>query len=193
MFFDGPEGVELKMPWKPDIDLNIPHDIREVCEPMYVTIRYPSIDSSKPGVIEKRKILGVKIDFNTEPGREMWERVERYVEESTPRDERIPVPVVCSKDERSAFETFTPRRNATGSLEMISAPVPVVDLTRFIKEETPAIPPAAVVLEELSRAEDKQPQDFQCSECRKVFKSQHGLKIHLVRPKGHVKEKAGAA
>jgi hypothetical protein len=131
-FRDGSEGRELKRPWEPDIDKNIPYDIRSLCEPMYVVMRFPPIDREHKEFIEKKKILGLRLDYNTEPGRQMWDDVERYIEETMPRGERIPIPVLCAKDERSAFETYTPRRNSRGSVELVPGPVPMVDLTQYV-------------------------------------------------------------
>lgn len=194
MFYEGPEGTELRKPWQPDIDVNIPYDVRSVCEPMYVTIRYPSVDANKPGVVEKRKILGVKIDYNTEPGREMWEQVERYVEESMPRNERIPVPVVCSKDERSAFETYTPRRSPTGSLEMVSSAIPEVDLTRFVPGKVEILPAVEVVLAQQAVAPAPQVPvkagSFVCEVCSVPFEKAQGLRMHKMK-KHPKKEKVG--
>ncbi len=196
------EGVELKKPWVADIDANIPHDIRHVCEPMYVNFRYSPITKGEKEIIDRRQILGIKIDYNTEPGREMWEQVERFIEESIPRDVRVPVPVLCAKDERSGFETYTPKRNSRNSLELHPAPVPEIDLTRYVPVKAEPISPPAAVLAVPSPAEPPSPParaipplavTFVCVECEREFKNQTALNIHKARPKNHlpVKEKAG--
>src|SRR5689334_13813805 len=92
LFREGANGKELAHPWKPDIDKNIPYDIRHLCEPMHLTFRYPPVERGANWVIEDRNVLGLVIDFNTEPGREMWEQVERYLEGTVPRDMRVPEP-----------------------------------------------------------------------------------------------------
>lgn len=195
------EGRELRKPWGPDIDANIPMDIRHLCEPIYVNFRYSPVERGQKEVIDRRQILGLKIDYNTEPGREMWDQVERYIEETIPRNERLPVPVVCAKDERSAFETYRPRRTANNSLEFVPAPVPEVDLTRYTvasqptvaQVQPPILPPVVNVPTPSTSSELPQAVSFVCNECPREFKSQLALKIHQSRPKNHpkVKETAG--
>ena len=70
----------------------------------------------------------------------MWDQVERYIEETVPRNERIPVPVLCSRDERSAFETYEPKRNSRGSLELTPKDIPLVDLTIYDKAKQVSLP-----------------------------------------------------
>lgn len=200
-FRDTPEGRELKKPWAADVDANIPHDIRHLCDPIYINFRYSPITKGEKEIIDRRQILGVKIDYNSEPGREMWDQVERYLEESIPRHERIPVPVVCAKDERSAFETYRPRRSSTGSLQFEPAPVPEVDLTKYMQVAAQPIappvvpsPPPIPALPVTSPQEESTPPQavvFVCVECDREFKNQTALNIHKARPKNHTKEKVG--
>lgn len=193
LYRDTPEGRELRKPWGPDLDANIPMEIRHLCEPIYVNFRYSPIERGQKEIIDRRQILGLKIDYNTEPGRDMWDQVERYIEETIPRNERLPIPVVCAKDERSAFETYRPRRTQNNSLEFITAPIPEVDLTRYQMPAPPPAPPSmpapisppAVVSTSLG----EQAVSFVCSECPREFKSQLALKIHRARPKNHAKVK----
>jgi hypothetical protein len=190
-FRESPEGKELKRPWEPDIDKNIPHDIRHLCEPMYIVRRYAPLNANTSGVTEKSQILGVRIDYNSEPGRQLWDDIERYVEESLPRSERIPVPVVCARDERSAFETYTPRRTSRGALEMVPSDVPMVDLTKYVEvrmeTKVPEAIPAQIVAEPVIK-----PVDFKCETCEYTHKSKQGIRMHTLKrhPK---KEKAGVA
>lgn len=202
-FHEGQEGKELKKPWEPDIEKNIPADIRNLCDPIYITFKYPPIEKGAKEIIDRRQILGVRIDYNSEPGRQMWDDVERYVEETIPRNERIPVPVVCARDEHTAFETYMPRRTAQGSLEFVQAPVPFVDLTKYaVVKNEPISPPVVVETPpepapvEATQQETSTPPlpadtDFVCGVCGREFRSETGLRIHLARPKNHSKEKAG--
>jgi hypothetical protein len=183
-FTEIPEGMTLKRPWMPDIDANIPHDIRHLCEPMYLVFKYPAIQSGAKEVIEQRQVLGFKIDYNTEPGRQMWDDVERYIEESMPRSERIPVPVLCAKDERSAFDTYMGRRNTRGSLELIPSPVPLVDLTQYVQVKVQDIPSAATVLVPTpieTKTESSQNSEFKCDECDYHHSSQRGIRMHTMK------------
>lgn len=193
LFIDGPEGTELRRPWRPDIDANIPLSIQHLCEPMYVTFRYAPMERGAKEVIERRQILGVKLDYNTEPGREMWDQVERYMEESMPRSERIPVPVVCAKDEHSAFETYTPRRSATGSLELTPSQVPLVDLTKFVQVTIqPTIQPQAVPPRVESPIIQPPAASFVCEVCSVAFAKAQALRMHKMK-KHPKQEKVGAS
>jgi hypothetical protein len=188
LFRDTDIGRELKKPWEPDIDANIPHDIRNLCEPMYIVMRYPAIHNQAKEIIEKRQILGIRIDYNTEPGRQLWDDIERYIEETMPRNERIPVPVLCARDERSAFDTYTPRRNSRGSLELTPSPVPVVDLTKYVPvkmQEVPVLVPTPME----PKKESAQDSEFKCDECDYHHASQRGIRMHAV--KRHPKQKVG--
>ena len=195
MFKDSPEGVELKKPWEPDVDANIPHDIRHMCEPMYILTRFTALSAGMQPFLDKRQIFGVRIDYNTEPGRQMWDDVERYIEESTPRNERIPVPVLCAKDERSAFDTYTPRRNSRGSLELVPSPVPMVDLTKYQEVKVVPVPEVKVEVpvvkaEEPAKEQNLEGSEFHCDHCDYHHSSQRGIRMHAMKrhPK---KEKVG--
>jgi hypothetical protein len=191
IFRETPEGKELKKPWEPDVDKNIPGDIRNLCEPQYVILRYQAINNQAKQIIEKRQILGIRLDYNTEPGRQLWDDIERYIEESMPRNERIPVPVLCAKDERSAFETYRAVRNSRGSLELHSSPVPLVDLSKYeeVKMETK---PVEEILKEVMPPEPIQSDNLKCPECDYTHKKAQGMRMHIRRlhPK---KEKVGVS
>lgn len=141
-------------------------------------------------MIEKKKILGVRIDYNSEPGRQMWDDIERFVEESMPRNERIPVPVICAKDEHAAFETYMPRRTARGSLELVPAPVPFVDLTKYIPEKVQPVIPSVAEVEKTGAisqpvvpqpVEARDPSKFKCENCSFTHYSPNGLRMHRMK------------
>lgn len=191
MFRETPEGTELKKPWEADIDENIPESVRHLCDPIYMIFRFASVSPGGTSFMEKRRVLGVKIDFNTEPGRQMWEDVERYIEETIPRNERVPVPVLCAKDERSSFETYTPRRNSRGSLELVPSSVPLVDLDQYaVKTEKITEP---VVEEKAPEMEPEPAPDklLKCERCDYTHKSRQGILMHGMRM--HKKEKVGVS
>lgn len=187
LFRDTPEGRELKKPWMADIEANIPHDIRVLCEPIYVNFRYSPITKGEKEILDRRQVWGIKIDYNSEPGREMWDQVERYMEETMPRNERLPVPVVCAKDERSSFETYRPRRTSTGSLEFVPAPIPEVDLTKYVILAPVASPPPTTVVSPPELAPQvtstKLPQEpvFKCETCDYEHRSKQGIRMHTVK------------
>lgn len=191
IFRETPEGLELVKPWQADVAANIPLDIRHLCEPMYVNFRYSPITKGEKEVIDRRQILGLKLDYNTEPGREVWDWLERYMEETMPRNERLPVMVVCAKDERSSFETYRPRRTATGSLEFVPAPIPEVDLTKYQTPISPVVPPPSTLVvppvETVATApqapstKEPQAEKFKCEECDYEHSSKQGIRMHKVK------------
>lgn len=188
LFRETEEGRELKRPWQADIDANIPHEIRHLCEPIYINFRYSPITKGEKEIIDRRQILGIKIDYNSEPGRQMWDDVERYLEESIPRSERIPIPVVCAKDERSAFETYEPRRSSMGSLQFHPKEVPFVDLTKYVQVEMkPAIPsavtpPPTTPVDAIQQASmPPQAVKFKCEECDYEHASKQGVRMHTTK------------
>lgn len=199
LFVETSRGLELRKPWREDVEANVPHEIRHLCEPFYVNFRYSPIEKGAQEVIDHRRVIGLKIDYNTEPGREMWDQVERYVEESIPRHERIPVPVLCAKDERSSFQTYTPRRSSTGSLELVPAEVPCIDLARYVQvivqdqpsvvsPETPPPPVKAAPAESAPQA--PQAATFKCDDCNYTHSSNSGIRMHRI--KKHPREKVGS-
>jgi len=194
MFREGAEGKELIRPWAADVDKNIPIDIRQFCEPTYITFRHPPIERGAKEFIERKQILGIVLDYMTEPGRELWEKIERFMEGTIPRTEQVPQPVVCAKDEHSPFETYAPKRLSTGSLVFEPAQVPDVDLRPYIAAKQPVsvtiastLPAKFVQQEEQKKVTEEK---FSCEACDKVFTKPKALTMHKM--KAHKKEKVEA-
>lgn len=195
LFREGPSGKELLHPWKADVDKNIPYDIRSLCEPMYITFRYPPISRGENWVVEYKQILGIVLDFMSEPGREMWEQIDRYLQGTIPRTERVPDPVVLAKDEHSAFETYAPKRSSTGSLQFEPSPIPLIDLTLYapkvipVVEQPPVVPP---VKDEppVPKAPAPQPTLLKCDKCDYTNKSKPGIQMHKYK-KHPIQQKVG--
>lgn len=191
-------GKELVHPWKPDVDANIPESIRHLCEPTEVTIVFPPIEKGKESVVDKIMVLGIKFDYMTEPGQVLWEKIERYLDRMTPRDQRIPVPVLVAPDQKSQFNPHMPRRTPRGSLELIPSDIPVVDLRIPVIETVSASAPVStavlvapvtpVVSVPAPIVEEKKAEVFKCEKCDKVFDKKRALFMHDVR--GHKKEVA---
>lgn len=183
-------GRELNPPFTPDIDVNIPPQIRHLCTPTEIVVYYPPIERGVPGITDKRTILGVKLDYMTEPGREMWVRIERYIEGILPRDEKLPIPVMCAKDQKSPFETYVARRRVSGGVELEPAEIPVVDLDRYAKPV-----PVLVVPPKPEPVMAPEPQavaaSFKCAHCDYVAPKPQAVRMHTL--KRHLKPKVGAA
>ncbi len=196
-------GRELKKPWEPDIDRNIPSEVRVLCEPMEITFNYPPLERGKEGFSEKKNILGLKLFYGTEPARELWEKIERYLEKTIPRDQLVPKPVLVARDLKSPFQLHEARRNSQGSLEYHPCEqVPMIDLGSYIISSPTSVPHIAIVPEsEPVKASPKDPLEpdrinvpghpFACLECNKKFRSKGIWAMH--RGRFHKAEKLQAA
>lgn len=188
-------GQELLPPWEPDVESNIPQSIRHLCEPTAITKVFPPIEKGRDSVIDFTTILGVRFNFMSQPGQELWEKIERYVERMTPRDERIPAPVLVAPNHLSAFDPHAVRRTVRGSLELYKAEIPHVDLTRpYIEPITPrAEIQAPVILTAAAASVAPTPQPVvapsivmhKC-DCGKEFSKEQGLRMHKM--KAHPKQ-----
>lgn len=183
MFKTRPDGQkELKAPWEADNDSNIPKQIRHVCEPIEVVKYFSPIEKGKEGVTDKMTILGVKLNFMTEPGREMWTKVVRYMDASVPRDQKLPEPVLVAKDQKSPFETYMPLRRVTGGIELQPADVPEVDLNAPLPPErdlppvvVPVVPPPPVVVAETAV------DPFKCQHCDYESNKAQAVRMHTTK------------
>lgn len=188
-------GKELIRPWLPEIEVNVPSYIRHMCDVQKITVYHAPIDSNHQPVIDKDiPIIGVRLEFNTQPGQEMWDKIERYLDRVTPRDQQVPVPVMVAKDHKgdglTAFAPHVGRKNVRGSLEVMPAEIPVVDFRKTIEEPQVVTQPLLHVEQSVSQPlplivqEQKQPEIFKCVKCERNFKNEAGLKIHKGRCKG---------
>ena len=172
-------GKELVKPWIPDIDENIPKEIRHLCDPVEITIYTAPINSERKPVIDKRTILGIKFEYGTNPGQELWDKIERYLDRMTPRDQKVPVPVLVAPDHKSSFSPHISMKNPRGALELFPAEIPVVDLRKEepkpVEIEDPKPIVSRPVIEQVKVVPDKV---FLCSGCNKEFKNDLGLEIH---------------
>lgn len=185
---------ELKAPWEADIDENIPKHVRHVCVPKTVVKYYSPIEKGREGVTEELTILGVKLNYMTEPGRAMWTKIERYMEGTIPRDIQLPIPVLVAKDQKSPFETFTARKRVTGGLELEPSEIPVVDLDNPTGKIQPIIPQethqATVLTPPSAPTAAKTPvEEFKCDQCKYSATKKQALRMHTTRL--HKKEKVG--
>lgn len=187
------DGNELIQPWEPDVESNIPKDIRHLCEPMDIIRVFPPIEKGREYVVDRKTILGLRFDFMTQPGQDMWDKIERYLDRMTPRDQKVPVPVLVAPNHLSAFNPHTARRTPRGSLEFFTCEIPEVDL-RIIPATTVAFStgssaPAVVLPPDVA----PQPEvlSFPCDKCPKAFTKERALKMHTMKMHKKVKEPAG--
>ena len=184
-------GEELVPPWKPDVEANIPHSIRHLCEEMDITVPFPPIEKGRDSVVDKIKIIGLKLDFTSGPGQEMWEKIERYLDRMTPRDQRVPKPVLCAPNQKAEFSPHEARRTVRGSLELRPCEIPDVDLRESVTAKS-----VTAVVQEVAQVIVEKPPVIECKPCNKIFSHQKYMDLHLNKSKAHnpslkIKEKVG--
>lgn len=189
------EGRELVQPWEPDIDENIPSQIRHLCEPVEIVKIFPPIEKGRDSVVDRRTIMGIRFDFMSQPGQDLWEKVERYLDRMTPRDQKVAVPVVVAPDHKSMFNPHEARRSARGSLELRPCEIPEVDLRIIPSAQTQTVisvpQPAVIVQPIITLPTEPQAVKLACDQCPKVFTKDRALKMHKIAAHKKVKEPAG--
>lgn len=173
-------GKELLAPWKPDVEENIPQSIRHLCDPVEVTFVFPPIERGRDYVVDTKTVIGLKFEYMTEPGHELWEKIERYLDRMTPRDQKIPEPVLVAPNQKSDFNPHKARRTVRGSLEFEKCEIPVVDL-RTEAEKVALVQPVIVAKPVIQK------EVFKCDQCPKEYDKKNSLRLHVLH--GHKKEK----
>jgi hypothetical protein len=179
-------GKELIRPWVPDVEANIPDKVRHLVVEHEIDHIFPPIEKGKDSVVDKVKISGVKLDYSTNPGQEMWEKIERYMEVSTPRDQKVYKPVLCATDHKSDFNPHEAKRTQKGSLELHPSSVPDVDLRPSLIVQP--IKPVEIKPVEVKPTQDK---EYKCKKCGKDFDTINVFRGHNLRCRVEVKEKIG--
>jgi hypothetical protein len=195
-------GKELIRPWVPDVAENIPLSIRHLCEETEVTVVFPPIEKGRDSVVDKIKIIGLKLDFGTEPGQDLWMKIERYVEQMTPRDQKVPKPVLCAPNHKSDFSPHEVRKTIRGSLELRPTEVPMVDLRQSlvgprVEVAPPVVIPKPVVEQKeekvtVSVEDNKKTEElkiWQCKKCDQKFTELGKLRGHNLRGHKEIREK----
>ncbi len=180
-------GKELIRPWEPDVEANIPKEIRHLCDPFEITQVFPPIEKGKESVIDKTTVLGLRFNFISEAGETMWERIERYLERSVARDQMIPKPVIVAPNQKSLFDPHEARRSSRGSLELRKAEIPVIDVSRpepvappIITVQAPIVTAAAAPAPAVVVTHEAAPFTFRCEPCGKDF-NERGLRMHNMK------------
>lgn len=191
-----PGGKELIQPWIPDVESNIPRDIRNLCEEHEVTFVFPPIEKGGNYTVDKKKIIGVKFDYMSQPGQEAWEKIERFLDINTPRDQRVPEPVLVAPNHKASFSPHATRRTNRGSLELYVSEIPVVDLSpmpviQSITSSASIQQEIKPIIMEQKQRKQRKPEElgnFKCEKegCIKEFTKQSALRMHLIS--GHKKK-----
>lgn len=194
-------------PFEPDVESNIPKDIRSLCDVTEVTIVFPPIEKGRDYVVDKRMILGVRFNFLTEPGYELWTKIERYLDKMIPRDQKVPDPVIVAPNQKDSFNPHQTRRTARGSLEMFPSEIPVVDLRTISLTQEPVytvatssqviLPVPSVETKTVGpdfssvKIEKKIITDVECDVCQKKFSNVRAVRMHKMKSHSKKKEPAG--
>lgn len=168
----------LNAPWEIDPDMNIPSYIREHCEPTEITIDLPKERDGVTGLLQTPvdtvRVLGVRLQLDNNPGKEMWAQIERIIEGHTPNDKKIPKPAVVAPNQKDPF--FLEAKD-----------IPVVDLrpAKLVPLVTASSAPVAVFNPVIKT---ETPEVFTCGVCQKSFGAQRGLWMHERKTRHKVKE-----
>lgn len=182
------EDKELNPPFTADNPDNIPKYIRHLCVPAEVVKYFPPIEKGREGVLDRMTVLAVKLDYMTEAGREMWVKIERYVDSLLPRHTKMPEPVVVAKDQKSQFETYSLHRRVTGGVEMAIAEIPVIDLLDIDGKAPPATisPLVDRITPPIATAVSSPPVPpeailFKCKSCEYSTPKAQALRMHSLK------------
>lgn len=172
MMFDVRNGKRfLKEPWKMDPIENLPKYIRSAFEPETITLYTPPFKSPNgdyyQALEDDHEVVAVQIDYQNGQGEQLWKQIERMIDMSTPRDEKLPVPVVVAV-------------NRTENMSITAEEIPVVDFAAKKEEGVEKKPQAPVA------------GDRRCQTCNKTFDREQQLRMHKART-GHRESKAVAA
>lgn len=180
-------GKELVKPWEPDIEENIPKSILPLCEEHEIVISYSPIEKGKESVVDKKITHGLRIDFSREPGQELWSKIERYLDRMTPRDQKVPKPVLYAPNHRSDFNPHEAVRTVRGSLELRSSEIPVVNLIQENKKSS-----IEQVIKQVEEEPKKiEPTIYTCKKCGLKFEGLGKLRGHNLRGHKQIKENIG--
>lgn len=83
---------------------NLPKDIRkEFCNGDTILRYVAPFEKGAEAVFQEIPLYDIVIDCGTRQGAELWEKIERMIDDQTPRDRKVPEPVVVAKDHKSGF------------------------------------------------------------------------------------------
>lgn len=183
VFKTTPQGEELLPPWVPDVDANIPAQIRHLCTPIKYCRWYQDVrhyDRTYNGFWDNRTCWGLILDFNYGPAYTLWNKIVEHIEGTIPRTERMPRPVLVAPDHKSEFSPRLSRRDAQGHLELVSSEIPVIDLDIYKVVTAPTVTVASTPEPQI----DMKTEIFvKCSKCDQEFKKT-GLKRHMAVHRG---------
>lgn len=169
-FIEVREGNKvIKNPWEVDNPQNLSRDIKDrFYKPMLISdvvTAYRDAHTTEEFYHKSRyyeiQCGVVKLDYATGPGEEVWSRVERLIEKTTPRDMPIPKPAIVGNQIQWLLEAEN---------------VPTVVIPTEEKEAVIS------VKKEVLKKEPKAVEMTACSLCGKEV-SKKGLYLHMYRHK----------
>lgn len=159
----------LKAPWTPDVTANIPEPVRSKFQPkpFKINLYLAPPEKGVPPIDDEINCYGLMLDYQNGQGEQMWESIEKMIDDVTPRGVDLPKPVIVEPgldDEHRARQwTIGPE-----TIESVS-----LTTTRDEGLVKPSI--TAEV--------------FECGTCNKPFAKAQGLRMHKM--KAHKKVPVG--
>jgi len=153
----------LKEPWKIDPLDNLPRFIRDAFEPEEVYVHTPAFAAPNgekyAAIDDKVQVHAVQLDYQNGQGEQVWKQIERMIDMSTPRDERLPSPVIIAK-------------NRTENISIGAEEIPRIDFGQTKVEER------------ATKANDVKGSTLRCPVCNKTFDREPQMRMHKART-GH--------
>lgn len=177
MVFDTRNGRKLlREPWKMDPVENLPKSIRDAFEPITVTVHTPAFAAPNgekyPALDDDMEVWALQLDYQNGQGESTWKQIERMIDMSTPRDERLPVPAVVAQNR---IENFS----------LQAEDVPRVSFLK--KEESPVTESRADAVDD--KKVEMKGTGLRCPVCNKTFDRDAQMRMHKART-GHRESRA---
>jgi len=172
----------IREPWTRDVTENIPEYIRSGITPFSVRIYTSPTEKGLPAMDEEFTAYGLVLDYQNPRAEEIWKRIERMIDQDTPRGEALPEPVLVS----TAIDN---------DHRMLGFDIKDEDIPRVILTVHPPKIKAGVKQVSVPVVAALPSIPCICTECKKEFKVIQGLRMHQMKTKHQqrVPQAAGAS
>lgn len=155
------KGTTLKQPWTADIPENFPKDVLQKFS-INKKIFYLDVFKAEGRGVERilvplPPLVGVQLDYQTAPGQDLWDQIERILERETPRDKKVPEPIVVG--DRSGWKIGV---DDIPSVVLVSTePLPVV--------------PKELIIPTIGKTQ------YHCDQCEKIYDNAQAIRMHKMK------------
>lgn len=166
----------LKDPWELDVTDNIPEGIRMKFQESPFEVWFETPQELRPGTFAPpseigfirwmKKAYGLRLNLQTNGGKQMWDQIVDLLDRETPRSQRIPEAAVVG--DRMQW-TLQPSQ------------VPYVKLTGTVAQ----VPQEQVQI--IQPKKEARPNEYSCRHCNDIFDKERGRWMHE-RRKHNVKD-----